>query len=77
MISSSWALWFAVLGVDHVGVAAALVARVLAGAGRDAVALAAADVAHLVAHLVLPVLRATSLARRWAICTANYQIGYR
>jgi hypothetical protein len=67
-VANLGALWLAVLGVDHVGVAGALVAGVLAGAGGDAVALAAADVAHLVTHLVLPVPAATRLARRRAIC---------
>jgi hypothetical protein len=66
------ALGFAVLGVDEVGVAGTFVACVLAGAGGDAVALATADIAVLIAHLVLPiVLCATSLARGWAICTTE------
>ena len=64
----SGALWFAVLGVFHVGVAGALVAGVLAGAGGDAAALAAADVAHLVAHLVLPVVGAAAQAHLGAVC---------
>jgi hypothetical protein len=67
------ALEFASFGVDNVGVAGTFVACVLAGAGGDAVTLAAADVAVLVAHLVLPVLCAPSLARGWAICTAEHR----
>lgn len=55
------------VGVDHVVVAGAEVAGVLPGARRHAPALAAADVAHLVTHLLLPVVAAPHQARRGAI----------
>jgi len=49
------ALELAGVRVDHGVVAGAEVACLLAGARRHAAAAVAADVAHLVAHLVLPV----------------------
>lgn len=62
-----WALELAGVWVDQGVVAGAEVARVLAGARRHAVAAAAADVAHLVAHLVLPVVAAPPQARPAAV----------
>lgn len=53
--------------VDHGVVAGAEVAGVLTGAGRDAVAVLAAHVALVVAHLVLPVVAAPPQARRWTV----------
>lgn len=55
--------------VDHGVVAGAEVAGVLTGAGRDAVAVLAAHVALVVAHLVLPVVAAPPQARRWTVCS--------
>jgi hypothetical protein len=63
------ALEFSVLGIEQVSVAGTFVACGLTGAGGNAVALPATDVAVLVANLVPPVLCAASLARRWTICT--------
>jgi hypothetical protein len=60
--------------VDHGVVAGADVAGVLAGAGRDAVAALAADVALVVAHLVLPVVAATAIAHLWAVCSPTIVI---
>lgn len=61
------ALELAGVGVDHVIVAGAEVAGVLAGARRHAVAAAAADVAHL----DLPVVAAPPPARPAAVCVGD------
>lgn len=55
--------------VGHLVVAGADVAGVLAGAGGDAVAALAADVALVVAHLVLPVVGAPAQAHFGAVCS--------
>jgi hypothetical protein len=65
------ALELAGVRVDHGVVAGAEVACVLAGSRRHAAAAAAADVAHLVAHLVLPVVAAAHHATRRAVCSID------
>jgi poly(3-hydroxybutyrate) depolymerase len=54
--------------IDHGVVAGAEVASVLACPRRHTVAALAADVAHLVAHLLLPVATAPTQARPRAVC---------
>jgi hypothetical protein len=49
------------------------VACLLAGSRRHAAAAVAADVAHLVAHLVLPVSAAALQAARRAVCSIDQQ----
>ena len=65
------ALGLAGLWVDHGVIAGAEVACLLAGARRHAAAAVAADIAHLVAHLLLPVVAATHHATRRAVCSID------
>lgn len=58
--------------IDHGVVAGAEVAGVLACSRRHTVAAIAADVAHLVAHLILPVVAAPTQARPRAVCVKHF-----